>query len=98
MSNAAFNIVLALCFGSALALNVLHFRMKFRLVSANLPVKWMMSPWDDWRMWKTYRSEAPARNWPVWPFYAYRVLLVVFGLSGVMLLLNADKLDKLFGG
>lgn len=98
MHNTPFIIALALCFSSALAVNVLHFWMKFRLLNANLPVKWMMMPWDDWRMWKTYRTEAPARNWPVWPFYAYKALLLVFGLSGIMVLVNADKLDKMFGG
>lgn len=95
MSNAAFTISLALCVGSALALNLLHFRMKFRLIGADLPVKWMMMPRDDWRMWNTYRTEAPARNWPLWPFYVYRALMPVFALSAIILMFNTDKLDRL---
>jgi hypothetical protein len=62
----------------ALVLNVLHFWMKGKLLGAGLPVVWFMWPTDDWRMWNTYRREAPSRNWPVWPFFVYRSLLGVF--------------------
>ena len=84
------------CFVSAGILNFLHFQMKFRLRDAGLPVKWFMMPWDDFRMWRTYLSEAPAKRWPVWPFYVYRILMVIFGISGIIFVLNADKLDELF--
>jgi hypothetical protein len=87
---------IVVCFVSVGVLNVLHFRMKFRLMAAGLPVKWFMMPWDDFRMWRTYVSEAPTRRWPLWPFCAYRVFMVVFAISGVVILLNADKLDGLF--
>jgi hypothetical protein len=81
---------------SAGIVTVLHFQMKFRLDAAGLPVKWLMTPWDDFRMWRTYLSEAPARQWPIWPYYAYRVFQVLFGISGVFLLLFIDKLEALF--
>ena len=90
-----FVAALVVCFVSAGVLNALHFRMKFRLLAAGLPVKWFMMPWDDFRMWRMYVSEAPTRRWPVWPFYAYRVLMVVFGVSAVVILLNIDKFESL---
>lgn len=90
-----FVAALVVCFVSAGILNVLHFRMKFRLRAAGLPVKWFMMPWDDLRMWRMYVSEAPTQQWPVWPFYAYRVLMVVFAISGMIMLFNADKLETL---
>jgi len=90
-----FVAALVVCFVSASVLNVLHFQMKFRLNAVGLPVKWFMMPWDDFRMWRTYVTEAPARQWPIWPFYAYRVFQVLFGISGVVLWLNIDKLAAL---
>jgi hypothetical protein len=75
---------LAVCVLSAGTLTVLHFQMKFRLEAAGLPVKWFMMLSDDFRMWRTYKSEALARRWPIWPFYAYRVLLILFGISGIV--------------
>jgi hypothetical protein len=78
-----FIVALVICPVSSGILTVLHFQMKFRLETAGLPVKWFMMPWDDLRMWRTYVNEAPARRWPVWPFYAYRVLLVLLGVSGI---------------
>src|SRR5215469_3080678 len=71
--------------------NALHFQMKLRLRAAGFPVVWFMMPWDDFRMWRTYRREAPSRNWPVWPFYAYRVIGAVFVISSVVVFLNVDK-------
>jgi len=91
-----FVAALVVCFVSAGILNVLHFQMKLRLNAAGLPVKWLMMPWDDFRMWRTYLNEAPTRQWPTWPFYAYRVLVVLFGISGVVLLFSIAKLDALF--
>jgi hypothetical protein len=91
-----FVAALVVCFVSAGILNVLHFRMKFRLKAAELPVKWFMMPWDDFRMWRMYASEAPTRRWPLWPFYAYRVFMVVFAISALVVVLNANKLDALF--
>jgi hypothetical protein len=79
-----FIVGLLVCFISAGVLTVLHFQMKFRLEGAGLPVKWFMMPWDDFRMWRTYVNEAPVRGWPIWPFYAYRVLYVLFGVSGIV--------------
>jgi hypothetical protein len=90
-----FFAALVICFVSAGILNVLHFRMKFQLQAAGLPVKWFMMPRDDFRMWRTYLREAPARHWPVWPFYAYRTLMVVFAISAVVIVLNANKLEAL---
>lgn len=81
---AVFIIALVVCLVSASILTMLHFQMKFRLESAGLPVKWFMMPWDDFRMWGTYVSEAPTRRWPIWPFYAYRVLYILFGVSGIV--------------
>jgi len=72
---------------SAGAIIILHFQMKFRLEASGLPVKWFMTPSDDLRMWRTYRSEAPARGWPIWPFYVYRLLFVLFAVSGGIALL-----------
>jgi Gpi18-like mannosyltransferase len=83
------------CLASASVVNVLHFQMKFRLKAAGLKVKWFMLPWDDFRMWRTYMSEAPIRRWPVWPFYVYRVLMVVFLLSGVIALFTVSQLGAL---
>lgn len=60
-----------------------------------LPVKWMMMPADDFRMWNCYRKEAPARHWPLWPFYAYRFIMTVFVITGVFLLANTGKLEPL---
>ena len=74
--------VLATEFGIAGVLTALHFWMKAKLISASLPVMWLMWPNDDWRMWNTYRSEAPERGWPLWPFFAYRLLLVMFVVFG----------------
>ena len=79
-----FIVALVVCLLSAGTIIVLHFQMKFRLETAGLPVKWFMMPQDDFRMWRTYKSEAPARRWPIWPFYAYRVLFVLFGISGIV--------------
>ena len=79
-----FIVALVICLVSASILTVLHFQMKFRLEAAGLPVKWLMTPLDDFRMWQTYVSEAPARKWPIWPFYVYRVVQVLFGFSGVV--------------
>jgi hypothetical protein len=84
------------CFVSASILNVLHFQMKFRLRGAGLPVKWVMMPWDDFRMWRTYVSEASTRRWPVWPFYAYRALMVLFVISGVVAVFTVHQLGALF--
>jgi hypothetical protein len=84
-----------LCMASAAVITVLHFRMKLRLLSADLPVKWLMMPKDDWRMWKTYREEAPIRNWPRWPFYAYKILMVIFIVSGIVLIFHTDQLEHL---
>ncbi len=95
MANAIFFAAIIVCFCAAGILNVLHFQMKFRLLRAGLPVKWMMMPRDDWQMWKTYYREAPARNWPLWPFYVYRAGVVVFAISGLALLMNADKVSNL---
>jgi hypothetical protein len=61
--------------------------MKVRLYDAGIPVKWFMMPSDDFRMWRTYLIEAPRRQWPLWPFYAYRAAYVLFGLSGVLFLI-----------
>ena len=97
MSNIAFFIVLFTCLGSAAIVTVLHFQMKFRLNAAALPVKWFMTPIDDWRMWKTYRSEAATKSWPVWPFYAYKTFQVLFVVSAIVLLFNSDKLGRLLG-
>jgi hypothetical protein len=69
------------------ALNALHFWMKAKLIRAGLPVVWFMWSKDDWRMWNTYRSEAPVRDWPVWPFFAYRLLAAMFIVVGVGLVL-----------
>jgi hypothetical protein len=69
--------------------------MKFRLYKAGFLVKWVMMPSDDFRMWRTYLFEAPRRQWPVWPFYAYRVVIALFIASRLVLLLNIDKFDPL---
>ena len=90
-----FIAALVACLGSAAFGTVLHFQMKFRLLSAGLPVVWFMMPWDDFRMWRTYLREAPAKHWPVWPFYAYRVILVVFIASGLFVGANANKVTAL---
>lgn len=90
-----FFVALAICVFSAGVLNILHFWMKSKLLAAGLSVKWLMMPWDDFRMWRNYLSEAPTRRWPVWPFYAYRAFIVLFGVSAVGLFLNLDKLDAL---
>ena len=87
---------IVVCIVSASVGNVLHFQMKFRLVAAGLPVKWFMLPRDDFRMWRTYLNEAPARQWPIWPFYLYRVALVLFAVSAIFVFLNMDKLSALF--
>jgi hypothetical protein len=86
-----FIAALVVCLASAAAGTVMHFQMKFRLLSAGLPVVWFMMPWDDFRMWRTYLREAPAKHWPIWPFYAYRVILVLFIASGLSAFANADK-------
>jgi hypothetical protein len=86
---------IVVCIASASIGNVLHFQMKFRLVGAGLPVKWFMMPLDDFRMWRTYMNEAHARQWPVWPFYVYRVSLVLFAISGIFVVFNIDKLSAL---
>jgi hypothetical protein len=82
-----FIAALVVCVLSASTLTVLHFQMKFRLEAAGLPVKWLMMPSDDFRMWRTYRSEAFTRGWPIWPFYVYRLLYVLFGVSGLIAVL-----------
>jgi hypothetical protein len=82
---------LSACVLSAGVLNVLHFRMKFRLEAAGHPVKCFMMPADDLRMWRTYKSEASARGWPIWPFYAYWVLLILFGASGIVCCLTLGR-------
>jgi hypothetical protein len=87
-----FFIALVICVLSAAIATVLHFQMKFRLVAAGLPVKWLMMPTDDFRMWKVYKREASANQWPIWPFYVYRGLQVVFGASAVFIVLNSSRL------
>ncbi len=87
-------VSLFVCLCSGAVLTVLHFQMKLRLEAARLPVKWFMTFGDDLRMWRMYRHEAPARQWPIWPFFAYRILLVLFALSGVPVAFNGDKLIK----
>jgi len=82
---------LSVCVLSAGILTVLHFQMKFRLEAAGLPVKWFMMPSDDLRMWRTYRREASAGGWPIWPFYAYRVLFIQFGVSGIVCCLTFGR-------
>jgi hypothetical protein len=77
-------VALVICFTSAGIGTVLHFQMKVRLEAAGLPVKWFMLPSDDFRMSRTYVNEAPARRWPIWPFYAYRVFLALFVISGIV--------------
>jgi|HubBroStandDraft_6_1064221.scaffolds.fasta_scaffold114920_2 hypothetical protein len=81
---AVFIVALVVCLVSASILIVLHFQMKFRLEAVGLPVKWFMMPRGDFRMWQTYVSQAPARQWPIWPFYAYRVFQALFGISGIV--------------
>ena len=90
-----FILALVLCALSATVGNILHFQMKFRLHNAGLPVKWFMMPSDDFRMWRTYLVEAPSRRWPVWPFYVYRVIIVLFIASGLFLFLNINNLEAL---
>ncbi len=85
---AVFIVAVVICLVSASIGTVLHFQMKFRLEAAGLPVKWFMTPLDDFRMWRTYVSEAPSRRWPIWPFYTYRVFQVLFGISGIVCLLT----------
>lgn len=81
---AVFIVALVICLVSAVIGTVLHFQMKFRLEAAGLPVKWFMMPRDDFRMWRTYLNEAAARRWPIWPFYVYRVLYLLFAISGIV--------------
>ena len=88
-------ITAIVCGCSTVSVTVLHFWMKVRLLNAGLPVKWMMMPTDDFRMWGTYRKEAPARHWPLWPFYAYRILMAVFVVTGIVLFANLKQLDSL---
>ena len=88
-------IIAIICGCSVVSVIVLHFWMKVRLLNAGLPVKWMMLPTDDARMWSTYRKEAPVRHWPLWPFYAYRLFMAVFIISGVVLFANLKRLDSL---
>ena len=90
-----FIAALVICFASAGIGTVLHFQMKFRLLSAGLPVVWFMMPWDDFRMWRTYLREAPAKHWPIWPFYEHRVILVLFIASGLFVTANVRKLGAL---
>lgn len=90
-----FIAALVACLASAAIGTVLHFQMKFRLLSAGLPVVWFMMPWDDFRMWRTYLREAPVKRWPIWPFYASRVILVLFIASGLFVLANVDKVGAL---
>jgi hypothetical protein len=85
---ALFILALVLCAVSGIVGNILHFRMKFRLNDAGLPVKWFMMPSDDFRMWRTYLLEAPRRQWPVWPFYVYRVVMTLFIASGLVVALK----------
>jgi len=85
---ALFILALVLCVVSAIVVNILHFQMKFRLNDAGLPVKWFMMPSDDFRMWRTYLAEAPRRQWPVWPFYVYRVVMALFIASGLVIVLK----------
>jgi hypothetical protein len=91
-----FITAIVVCLTSAAIGNALHFQMKFRLRSAGLPVVWFMMPWDDFRMWRTYLREAPTKHWPVWPFYANRVVLALFVVSGLFVLVNIDRLGALF--
>lgn len=37
----------------------------------------------------------PAKHWPVWPFYAYRVIVAVFMASGLFVLANVNKVAAL---
>lgn len=94
MAHVVFLLSLAVCFSSALLITLLHFWMKIRLLNASLPVKWFMTPADDFRMWRCYRTEAPSRNWPLWPFYAYRILLGIFAASGIALVANMNEMQK----
>ncbi len=98
MSNTLFYSSLLICVVSAAILTVLHFQMKLRLDAARLPVKWFMTIFDDFQMWRTYRNEATARRWPIWPYYAYRLLFLLFAISGVVIVLNAEKLFRLMNG
>jgi hypothetical protein len=95
VSDVALTVWLVICGCSVVIANVLHFRMKFRLDSANLPVKWLITPRDDYRMWKTYRLEAPDRDWPLWPFFAYRIVLFLFILSAVVLMVNVERAERI---
>jgi hypothetical protein len=81
---ALFVVAFVVCFVLASILMVLHFQMKFRLYDTGLPVKWLMMPSDDFRMWRMYLIEAPRREWPVWPFYVYRALYAAFIVSGIV--------------
>jgi len=92
-----FVAALIVCLISAGILNILRFRMKFRLMAVGLSVEWFMAQWDNPRMWRTYLSEAPARQWPIWHFYAYRLFLVCFVIAGGVVVLNIDKLGVTFG-
>jgi hypothetical protein len=84
--NALFILALVFCAASAIVGTILHFQMKSRLYDAGLPVRWFMMPSDDFRMWRMYLSEAPRRHWPIWPFYAYRVVYALFAASGLVVL------------
>ena len=72
--------------GFGLALNALHFWMRFRLLKHGLPVKWLMWFGDDSRMWQQYREQARLRNWAVWPYYAYWTLWRALLASMAMLI------------
>ena len=95
MSDISFVVLLFVCLCSGVVLTILHFQMKLRLEAARLPVKWFMAFSGDLRMWKMYRNEAPRRQWPVWPFFAYRILLVVFALTAIPVVLNGDRVNRL---
>ena len=87
-----FAVALAVCVSSAAIATVLHLQMMLRLRDAGLPVEWFMAFFGNLRLWRSYKVDAPARGWPIWPFYAYRVFLILFYVSAFALLINRDRL------
>jgi hypothetical protein len=82
-----FFTLLAVAAATILLVVPLQFQARRRMNRANLPERWRAcaNSFHDWRMWHVYKDEAPARGWPVWPYYVY----VAQYVEGVLLLIAA---------
>ena len=67
---------LSVFFATTIAMMPLSYVVKRRMKSAGFTVDRFTNAFGEWRLWHSYRDEAPERGWPVWPYYVFVVWMI----------------------